>query len=219
MTSPLEDLRLKRVIVVGAGQAGLAMGHALARTGLKPQADFMIVDASAAGDRAWIRRWHSLRLFTPARHSSLPGIPFPGPRSHYPRTDEVADYLENYAAQLGLLPMWNTRVHGVQVDPHGHRLTLITNVGEVEARNVVAATGPFAEPRFPEFAGRVRVPGRNLHSDDYTHPKQLPDGSVLIVGAGNTGRQIARELSSSHQVTLARFPQAGLSSDQGETRS
>ena len=219
MTSPLEDLRLKRVIVVGAGQAGLAMGHALARTGLKPQVDFMIVDASAAGDRAWIRRWHSLRLFTPARHSSLPGIPFPGPRSHYPRTDEVADYLDNYAAQLGLLPMWNTRVHGVQVDPHGHRLTLITNVGEVEARNVVAATGPFAEPRFPEFAGRVRVPGRNLHSDDYTHPKQLPDGSVLIVGAGNTGRQIARELSSSHQVTLARFPQAGLSSDQGETRS
>ena len=78
---PLEDLRLKRVIVVGAGQAGLAMGHALARTGLKPQADFMIVDASAAGDRAWIRRWHSFRLFTPARHSSLPGIPFPGPRS------------------------------------------------------------------------------------------------------------------------------------------
>lgn len=203
MTSPLEDLRLKRVIVVGAGQAGLAMGHALARTGLKPQVDFVILDAGTAGDRAWNRRWHSLRLFTPARHSSLPGIPFRGFRSQYPRTDEVAVYLEDYAAQLGLVPMWGTRAHGVQLDPRGHGLPLITNVGEVATRNVVAATGPFAQPRVPGFASRVRVPGQNLHSDSYTHPKQFPDGSVLIVGAGNTGRQLARELAGSHQVTLA----------------
>lgn len=203
MTSPLEDLRLKRVIVVGAGQAGLAMGRALVRTGLKPQVDFMIVDASVEGGRAWNRRWHSLRLFTPARHSSLPGSPFPGSGSRYPRTDEVADYLDDYANELGLVPMWGTRVHGVQRNPHGHGLSLITNVGEVATRNVVAATGPFAEPRFPAFASRVRVAGQNLHSDSYTHPKQIPHGSVLIVGAGNTGRQLARELADSHEVTLA----------------
>lgn len=203
MTSPLEALRLKRVIVVGAGQAGLAMGHALARAGLKPQVDFVILDADAAGERSWKRRWHSLRLFTPARHSSLPGVRFPGSRSGYPRTDEVGDYLENYANQLGLVPMWGTRVHGVRADSHGHGLTLVTNLGEVSTRNVVAATGPFAEPRFPSFAGRVRVTGESLHSDSYTHPTQLPDGSVLIVGAGNTGRQLARELAGSHQVTLA----------------
>jgi putative flavoprotein involved in K+ transport len=203
LTSPLEELRIKRVIVVGAGQAGLAMGHALARIGLRPQVDFMILDAAVAGERAWNRRWHSLRLFTPARHSSLPGIAFPGDRSRYPRTDEVSVYLDDYANQLGLVPMWGTRVHGVQRDPHGHGMILMTNVGEVTARNVVAATGPFAEPRLPEFAGRVRVPGQNLHSDSYTHPKQLPDGSVLIVGAGNTGRQLARELAGSHEVTLA----------------
>ncbi len=112
-------------------------------------------------------------------------------------------YLDDYANQLGLVPMWGTRVHGVQRDSHGHGLTLMTNVGEVTTRNVVAATGPFAEPRLPEFAGRVRVPGQSLHSDSYTHPKQLPDGSVLIVGAGNTGRQLARELAGSHEVTLA----------------
>lgn len=203
MTSPLEELRFKRVIVVGAGQAGLAMGHALARIGLRPQVDFMIFDAAVAGERAWNRRWHSLRLFTPARHSSLPGIAFPGDGSRYPRTDEVSVYLDDYANQLGLVPTWGTRVHGVQRDPHGHGLILMTNVGEVSTRNVVAATGPFAEPRLPEFAGRVRVPGQNLHSDSYTHPKQLPDGSVLIVGAGNTGRQLARELAGSHEVTLA----------------
>lgn len=202
MTS-LENLRRKRVIVVGAGQAGLAMGHALARMGLRPQVDFTILDAAVAGERAWNRRWHSLRLFTPARHSSLPGIPFPGPGSRYPRTDEVAVYLDDYANQLGLVPMWGTRVHGVQRNSHGHGLTLITNVGEVATRNVVAATGPFAEPRLPAFASRVRVPGQNLHSDSYTHPKQLPDGSVLVVGAGNTGRQLARELAESHEVTLA----------------
>lgn len=202
MTSAL-DLRLKRVVVVGAGQAGLAMGRALAHTGMKPQVDFIILDAGVAGERAWNRRWHSLRLITPARHSSLPGIPFPGPGSRYPRTDEVAVYLDDYANQLGLVPMWGTRVYAVELDPHGDGLTLITNVGKVATRNVVAATGPFAEPRFPEFANRVRVPGENLHSDSYTHPRQFPDGSVLIVGAGNTGRQLASELAGSHHVTLA----------------
>ena len=140
--------------MVGAGQAGLAMGRALIRTGMKPQVDFVIVDAAVDGERAWNRRWHSLRLFTPAKHSSLPSIPFPGAGSRYPRTDEVAHYLDDYADQLGLVPMWGTRVHGVQLDTHGHGLILITNVGEVATRNVVAATGPFAEPRFPGFAGR-----------------------------------------------------------------
>ena len=179
------------------------MGHALARIGMTPQVDFVLLDADAAGDRSWNRRWHSLRLFTPARHSSLPGIRFPGPADRYPRTDEVALYLEDYSNQLGLIPFWGTRVHGVHVDDHEHGLTLVTNVGEFPTRNVVAATGPFAEPRLPSFASRVRVEGQNLHSDSYTHPKQLPDGSVLIVGAGNTGRQLARELAPSHQVTLA----------------
>jgi putative flavoprotein involved in K+ transport len=188
---------------VGAGQAGLAMGHSLARAGLKPQVDFVILDADAAGDRAWDRRWHSLRLFTPASHSSLPGVPFPGARSQYPRTDEVAAYLEDYANELGLIPMWGTRVHGIRQDSHGHGLTLVTNVGDVTTRNVVAASGPFAAPRFPGVAGRIHVAGENLHSDSYTHPKQLSDGSVLIVGAGNTGRQLARELANSHKVTLA----------------
>lgn len=203
MTSPLEGLQRQQVIVVGAGQAGLAMGYALARTGLKPQVDFTILDADVSGERAWNRRWHSLRLFTPARHSSLPGIPFPGSGSRYPRTDEVAGYLDDYANRLGLVPTWGIRVHGVRLDPHAPGLTLVTNMGEVATGNVVAATGPFAEPRFPDFASRLRVPGQNLHSDSYTHPKQLPDGSVLIVGAGNTGRQLARELSGSHEVTLA----------------
>lgn len=203
MISPLEKLRLKRVIVVGAGQAGLAMGYALARTGLKPQVDFMILDADVAGNRTWNRRWHSLRLFTPTRHSSLPGLPFPDSGSRYPRTDEVAAYLDDYASQLGLVPMWETRVHDVQLDPHEHGLTVNTNIGEFATRNVVAATGAFTQPGYPEFTGRVRVPGQNLHSNSYTHPKQFPDGPVLIVGAGNTGRQLARELASSHEVTLA----------------
>ncbi|MBX3309362.1 MAG: NAD(P)-binding domain-containing protein [Cryobacterium sp.] len=179
------------------------MGHALVRIGLTPQVDFVILDADSARNRSWSRRWHSLRLFTPARHSALPGIPFPRPGAAYPRTDEVARYLDDYANQLGLVPQWGTRVHGVTEDSHGHGLTLVTNLGTLTTRNVVAATGPFAEPIFPSFAGRVRVDGANLHSDSYTHPKQLPDGSVLIVGAGNTGRQLARELASSHQVTLA----------------
>ena len=203
MRPQLEALRLKRVIIVGAGQAGLAMGHALARSGLKPQVDFTIIDADPTADRSWNRRWHSLRLFTPALHSSLPGAPFPGSPSRYPRTDEVSDYLESYANQFGLAPKWGTRADAVRANPHGHGLTLVTNFGEVTTHNVVAATGPFAEPNLPSFAPRVRVDGKDLHSHSYTHPKQLPDGPVLIVGAGNTGRQLARELAGSHQVTLA----------------
>lgn len=179
------------------------MGHALARAGLKPQVDFSILDAAEAEERSWNRRWHSLRLFTPARHSGLPGAPFPGPRDRYPRTDEVAGYLELYASQFGLVPTWDTQVQSVRVNSHGHELTLITNHGELAALNVVAATGAFAEPRFPDFAIRASVDGENLHSDVYTHPKQIPAGSILIVGSGNTGRQLAQELAGSHQVTLA----------------
>jgi len=203
LSSALEDLRLKRVIVVGAGQAGLAMAHALVRDGLQPQVDFVLLDAAADGNGAWSRQWHSLRLLTPARHSSLPGFSFPGLKSRYPRADEVEDYLSEYANRLGLVPVYGTRVLSVRVDPHGHGLTLVTNLGEVATRHVVAATGPFAEPYLPGFANRARVPGQNIHSSDYTHPKQFPEGSVLIVGDGNSGRQLARELTSSHQVTLA----------------
>lgn len=193
----------KRVIVVGAGQAGLAMGYSLLRNGLKPQKDFVIIDSAQRDERSWKNRWHSLTLFTSARYSALPGLPFPGDPDRYPRADEVATYLADYADQLGIRPIWGTRALAVAASTARPSLTLRTSDGDFETRNVVAATGPFGVPKFPPFAGRTRVPGHNLHSSEYTHPKQVPPGAVLIVGSGNSGRQLAAELSHSHEVTLA----------------
>lgn len=197
------ELAHKRVIVVGAGQAGLAMGYSLMRGGLKPQKDFVLIDSAPRDERSWNRRWHSLTLFTSARYSGLPGIPFPGDPERYPRADEVAAYLADYTDQLGIRPVWSTRALAVAASTGGQSLTLRTSDGDIETRNVVAATGAFGVPKFPQFAGRTRVPGLNLHSSEYTHPNQLPPGHVLIVGSGNTGRQLAAELSHSHEVTLA----------------
>lgn len=197
------SLHTWRVVVVGAGQAGLAMADALITVGMRPNIDFVVVDEASGENVAWKRRWHSLTLFTPARRSALPGFPFPGDPRRYPRTDEVAHYLELYADRLGVIPEWYTTVTDVIAEAHGHGLLLRTNRGMIQTRNVVAATGPFTVPRIPAIASRLRVPGLTLHSDEYTHPRQIPDGSVLVVGAGNTGRQIARDLAGSHPVWLA----------------
>ncbi len=202
-THDASSLTHKRVIIVGAGQAGLAMGYALLRRGLEPQKDFVLIDSSQRDARTWKSRWHSLTLFTSARYSSLPGVQFPGDPQRYPRADEVATYLEDYADQLGFRPIWGTRALGVSSTPGSQSLTLHTSDGDFETRNVVAATGAFGLPRLPAFAKGTAVPGLNIHSSEYTHPNQVPPGKVLIVGAGNTGRQLARELSHSHDVTLA----------------
>lgn len=179
------------------------MGYALAHNGLEPQRDFVIIDAAEPGQLAWARRWDSLRLFTTARSSALPGVPFPGEQSRYPLASEVAAYLDGYAQQIGLRPRWGVSALGVSETEHGHALRLVTSDGTIEARNVVAATGPFAHPRYPAFASDVVVPGVSIHSDDYRRPEQIPPGTVMVVGAGNTGMQLARELSGTHQVVLA----------------
>lgn len=192
-----------RAVIVGAGQAGLAVAHALMERGLAPQEDFHIIDAGDPDTLTWKRRWHSLTLFTPAWYSSLRGVKMPGDPDRHPRGDEIADYLDRYRDAMGLVPTWNVRATSVEPDPHGHGLVLTTDAGQMWVRNVIAATGPFSTPRLPVFAGSLSLPGVVLHSDDYTHPNQIPAGRVLVVGAGNTGIQIARELSASHEVSIS----------------
>lgn len=192
-----------RAVIVGAGQAGLAVAHALMERGLTPQEDFQIIDAGDPDTLTWKRRWHSLTLFTPAWYSSLRGVRMPGDSDRHPRGDEIADYLDRYRDAMGLVPTWNVRAVSVEPDPHGHGLLLTTDAGEMWVRNVIAASGPFTTPTLPVFAGNLSLPGVVLHSDDYTHPNQIPAGRVLVVGAGNTGIQIARELSASHEVSIS----------------
>ena len=192
-------MRVERfeAVVIGAGQAGLAVGHHLARRDV----DFAILDgASRLGD-TWRERWDSLRLFTPAGYSGLPGMHFPAPASHLPDKDEVAEYLTRYADRFDLPVRLDSRVDSLAHD--GDRFVLRTNTHILEANNVVVATGPFQRKKVPAIAQRLSRDIHQLHSSGYRNPLQIPEGPVLVVGAGNSGAQIALELARYRKVWLA----------------
>ena len=183
------------VLVIGAGQAGLATAYHLQRHGLR----FLVVDAAPAIGHAWRSRWDSLRLFSPAQYDGLPGLAFPAPADTYPTKDEVADYLETYATRFDLPVLLGCAVRRLErVDG---RFAVHTSQGTLMAHQVVVATGPFQTPALPA----VDLPAHitQLHSAAYRTPADLPPGPVLVVGAGNSGRQIALELAATHDVTLA----------------
>jgi putative flavoprotein involved in K+ transport len=184
-------------VVIGGGQAGLAAGQQLAARDL----DVVILDAERRVGDAWRRRWDSLRLFTPAAYSGLPGMPFPAPPTHRPDKDEVADYLERYAQRFDLPVRLGTRVEGLARD--GARYVVRAGGVRYEADDVIVATGPFQRPRIPDLAAHLAADVHQLHSSQYRSPFDLPDGPALVVGAGNSGAQIALELARSRKVWLA----------------
>jgi putative flavoprotein involved in K+ transport len=186
-------------VIVGAGQAGLATGYYLAAQGR----DFVIVDRHERIGEAWRRRWDSLRLFTPAAHDGLPGAPFPAPSGAdaYPTKDEMADYLQAYAARFGLPLRLGTVAE--RLVRRGTGYVLSTDGGLVEADHVVVATGAFQRPRIPAFAAALDPGIRQLHSAQYRSRSQLQDGPVLVVGSGNSGAEIAMDLAARHPVCLS----------------
>ena len=184
-------------VVIGAGQAGLATGYHLARRDL----DFVVVDAESRIGDNWRRRWDSLRLFTPAAYSGLPAMPFPAPPAHLPDKDEVADYLERYAERFDLPVRLEAPVRSLGWN--GERYVLRAGTSVLEADTVVVATGPFQRPKIPALGARLDPAIRQLHSSEYRGPFDLPDGPVLLVGAGNSGAQIAIELARFRKVWLA----------------
>jgi putative flavoprotein involved in K+ transport len=184
-------------VVVGGGQAGLAIGYFLAQQGR----DFTILDAAADPAAAWRARWDSLRLFTPVRYNSLPGRPFPGDPDSYPGRDEVAAYLTDYARQFELPVELDSPVRSVRAEDGGY---LVEADGRAYvADQVVIATGPFQTPRVPAFAEGLATDVVQMHSDGYRNADGIPEGRVLVVGGGNTGFQIAEELSGSREVHLS----------------
>ncbi|PTA66779.1 flavin-containing monooxygenase [Deinococcus arcticus] len=185
------------VAVIGGGQAGLAAGYFLGRSGL----NFRIFDGGLRPGASWRDRYDSLVLFTPAKRSGLPGLPFPGDPAHYPTKDEVAAYLEAYAQTFELPTEYGAPVRRVRQGPDGFELT--TPRGEWAARAVLVATGPFQTPFVPAWAQHVAPEVTQLHSSAYRRPSALPAGRVLVVGAGNSGAQIAEELTRTHSVTVA----------------
>jgi putative flavoprotein involved in K+ transport len=184
-------------VIVGGGQAGLAMGYHLARHG-RP---FVILDAHERTGDGWRRRWDSLRLFTPAWHCGLPGTAFPAPGLTFPTKDQFADYLRYYAARWDLPVRNGVRVQRLWHD--GARYVAESADRRFVADNVVVATGFDHLPKVPGFAAELDPRTTRLHSADYRNPAQLRAGAVLVVGAGNSGADIALELSATHRVLLS----------------
>lgn len=184
-------------LVIGGGQAGLAVGYYL----MKANRPFLIVDANARIGDPWRNRWDALRLFTPAHYSSLPGWSFPAPRRSYPTKDEVAAYLEAYADRFQL-PV-RTGVHIDHLGKDDDRFVATSAEGRIEADHVVVASGAYHSPRIPDIAADLDPAIRQLHSSAYRNPSQLRDGPVLVVGAGNSGAEIAWDVSATHHTWLS----------------
>jgi putative flavoprotein involved in K+ transport len=199
--------------VVGAGQAGLAVGWHLARTGLR----FLLLDTAPELGHSWRSRWDALTLFTPSEYDGLPGLAFPAPSGAYPTKDEVADYLTQYATTFDLPVLLNTTVLRLTRADDG--FVAETSQGKLRARQVVVATGAFQRPVIPDLTEQFDSAVTQLHSSEYRNPAALPDGKVLVVGAGNSGLQIAAELSATREVAVAsgsrtlRLPQRILGRD------
>jgi putative flavoprotein involved in K+ transport len=183
--------------VVGGGQAGLSVGYYLAQRGLP----FVILDANPRIGDSWRNRWDSLRLFTPARYDGLAGMPFPARAHAFPSKDEMADYLEAYAARFELPVRSGVRVDGLS--RRGSRFLVTAGDQAFEADNVVVAMSNYQQPVVPAFASQLNPGIVQLHSREYRTPSQLQAGGVLVVGAGNSGADVAMEVAKGHPTWMS----------------
>jgi putative flavoprotein involved in K+ transport len=199
----MHDIESIDTVVIGGGQAGLSVGYHLARRRLP----FVILEAQPRIGDGWRRRWDSLRLFTPARFDGLNGMPFPGDPGGFPTKDQMGDYLEAYAKRFSL-PV-RTGVHVDRVSKADQGLLVSAGSSRIYARNVVVAMADFQRPRLPAFAAELDPAIRQLHSSEYLRPSQLQPGSVLIVGLGNSGAEIAKEVTHAGRETFVSGEPAG----------
>ncbi len=189
-----------QVAVIGAGQAGLSTGYYLKKAGV----DFIILDENEHAGDSWRKRWDSLALFTPAQHDGLPGMPFPAKRGSFPTKEEVADYFEKYIQTFSLPVKSGVKVN--QLNFVNEVFQLQTTAGEIEAEKIVVATGTHPYPYIPAFARGLSMKIHQLHSANYKNPESLPDGDVLVVGAGTSGLEIAIEVAKTHKTYISGNP-------------
>ena len=196
--APMTRTQYVDTIVIGGGQAGLAVGYHLRRQHLP----FIILDANERVGDAWRNRWDSLRLFSPARFDGLDGMPFPAASFAFPTKDEMASYLESYAARFELPVKTSTRVE--RLSRRADCFQIDTASGEIfEANSVVVAMANYQRPRTPDFAAQLAPDVAQLHSSAYRSEEQLQPGPVLVVGFGNSGAEIALEVARTHKTFIS----------------
>ncbi|PAE24981.1 NAD(P)/FAD-dependent oxidoreductase [Bacillus sp. 7894-2] len=184
-------------VIIGGGQAGLAMGYFLK----KEKISFVIIEKNGNVGDSWRQRYKSLVLFTPRQYSSLPGLQMRGPSEDFPTKDDMADYLNDYVKYFALPVMLDTNVTQLNKLPDGSFIIETTN-GSLKAQQVIIAAGAFQKPYIPPVI-KEGTGAFQLHSSEYRSPEEVPDGEVLIVGGGNSGAQLAVELAKDRKVTIA----------------
>ncbi|MBT2756805.1 NAD(P)-binding domain-containing protein [Mesobacillus foraminis] len=185
-------------IVIGGGQAGLAAGFHLRKNGLQ----FLILEANNQAIGSWPQYYDSLKLFSPSRFSSLPGMKFPGDSNHYPMRDEVILYLQDYTKHFQLPFMTNQQV--VSIKKNGEEFTIHTLSGDTfQSSTIINATGSFHSPYKPEIKEQETFRGHVLHSSEYKNPERFMNQRIVVVGSGNSAVQIAIELAEVSTTTLA----------------
>ncbi|MBC6972367.1 NAD(P)-binding domain-containing protein [Bacillus sp. Xin] len=185
------------VIIVGAGQAGLAMGYYLRQGNY----NFVLLDGEKRIGDSWRNRYDSLQLFTPRGYCALPGMNLNGNQNEFPSKDEIANYLEVYANHFSIPVRLNTDVSKIR--KKGHEFEVYTSKEILQAKRVIIASGAFQRPFIPSISQNLSNDIFQIHSSQYQSPKQIPEGPVLVVGGGNSGTQIAVELAESREVTIA----------------
>ena len=195
--SKMDTVRDVEVIVIGGGQSGLSVSYHLAERGI----DHLVLDAATHIGDARRERWDSLRLFTPVRYDGLDGMKFPGLKDALPTKDEMADYLQSYAARFDLPVRSGMRVESLSREVDG--FVVRCENATFKARQVIIAMSSYQVPRIPGFAHDLDPRIRQLDAGTYRNPEQLAPGRTLIVGVGNSGAEIAKDLSTTHDVVLA----------------
>ena len=186
------------VIIIGAGQSGLASGYYLKKSKL----DFVILDENENIGDSWRKRWDSLHLFTPSKYDGLPGMKFPLSGDGFPGKDQVADFFKDYVEKFEIPVKLNVKTLGLTLEKSG-KFIINTTDGNYTADKVVVATGTHPNPKIPAFSSELSNQVLQLHSSKYKNPDFLPEGDVLVVGAGTSGVEIAIEISKFRKTYIS----------------
>lgn len=185
---------MKDFIVIGAGQSGLSIAYHLKKQNL----DFLVLDANSETGEPWLKRWDSLKLFTPSEFNNLPGLAFPHKKGHYANKYEVADYLKQYVSTFNIPITFNEKIIALKKEDNHFVVNSKNNV--FKAKNVIVSTGPFHTPFTPAFHSNITDNVLQIHSEHYKNPNQLQTGDTLVVGAGDSGVQILKDISETNRT-------------------